>query len=81
MKSRSQEKTIRDFYQINEILLEHLADTGSTYWISVLNFYEQVADRNVSDLTKGQIGWLTKIVDDLEEKEEKYKHVLQNSNP
>lgn len=80
MKSRSQEKTIRDFYQINEILLEHMADTGSTYWIKVLSFYEQVADKKVNEITKGQLGWLTKIVDDLEELEEKYKSVLQNSN-
>lgn len=64
-------KTVREYYPINELLLEELANSKNPYWEKVVDFYEQVHERDVDTLSDGQLNWLSKIVDQLEEIETK----------
>lgn len=67
----SQSKTVREYFEINELLLEELAESKNPYWEKVSDFYEQVHDRNADTLSEGQLRWLSMIVDQLEEIETK----------
>lgn len=57
---------VRDEYQFNELFLEDLAMTNE-YWAKVINFYEQVYNKELGELSDSQISWLDKISNDLEE--------------
>lgn len=59
---------VRDEYQFNELILEDLAMTNE-YWAKVINFYEQVYDKELGELSDSQISWLDKIKDSLDEYE------------
>lgn len=59
---------VRDEYQFNELILEDLAMTNE-YWAKVINFYEQVYNKELGELSDSQISWLYKIKVSLDDYE------------
>jgi len=59
---------VRDEYQFNELILEDLAMTNE-YWAKVINFYEQVYNKELGELSDSQISWLDKIKVSLDDYE------------
>lgn len=57
---------VKSFYGLDEDVL-HAKATNSSYWKTCFNFWEQVKDKKVTDLTEKQIEWLDKITSELED--------------
>ncbi len=61
-------KLVKDFYQINELVLEEMVDEkDSDYLKSSLSFYRSVKEKDLSMLSPKQITWLSKIEAQIKE--------------
>lgn len=56
---------VREVYIIDEDLL-HSKTHESKYWKTCYNFWEEVKNKKIPELTEKQLEWLDKISEDLE---------------
>lgn len=61
------DEPIHEMFQIDELDLEDRAQT-SDYWMKAYEFYLQVKDKDISDVSEKVIDWLRKIEYDLNER-------------
>lgn len=54
--------SVKKSYNIDEDLLEEKAEE-SDYWSRARDFYNEVKDKDTSELTGAQLDWLQKIED------------------
>lgn len=49
------------YYTISDFEIEKLARTGQSYWEKVRDFWWDIKDSPVKNLTEGQVRWLANI--------------------
>ena len=61
-------KSVSEYYQINENVLEEMADEkDSDYLRQSLKFYRDVKEKEVDSMSAKQLTWLSKIEDQVVE--------------
>lgn len=65
MKPHSQ-YTVAEFWNIRDIEIKKLAETGSDYYRSVRDFWEGVKEMPQMEMSPGRRSWLNKIEEDIE---------------